>query len=63
MKRILPELPIVVLSFQSDVRYLRESFKAGAMGFVLKERAYEDLPKAIRSVAGNNTFISIDIVP
>ena len=63
MKRILPELPIVVLSFQSDVRYVQESFKAGATGFVLKERAFEDLPEAIRSVACNNSFISIDIVP
>ena len=63
IKRNRPELPVIVLSFQSDIRYLQESFKAGASGFVLKERAYEDLPEAIRKVANNTNFISIDIVP
>ena len=58
-----PELPVIVLSFQSDIRYLQESFKAGASGFVLKERANEDLPEAIRKVANKKNFISIDLVP
>ena len=63
IKQIRPALPVIVLSFQSDIRYLQESFKAGASGFVLKERAYEDLIKAIRSVADQTKFISIDLVP
>jgi DNA-binding NarL/FixJ family response regulator len=42
---------------------VQESFRAGAAGFVLKERAYEDLPAAIRNVAGNSGYISIDLVP
>jgi DNA-binding NarL/FixJ family response regulator len=63
IKRIRRELPIVVLSFQSDIRYVQESFRAGAAGFVLKERAYEDLPAAIRNVTGNSGYISIDLVP
>lgn len=63
IKRNRPELPVVVLSFQSDIRYLQESFKAGASGFVLKERANEDLPEAIRKAANKKNFISIDLVP
>ena len=63
IKQIRPACPVIVLSFQSDIRYLQESFKAGASGFVLKERAYEDLIKAIRSVADQTKFISIDLVP
>ena len=63
IKRIRPELSVIVLSFQSDIRYLQESFKAGASGYVLKERAYEDLAEAIRNVAEKKNFISIDIVP
>lgn len=63
IKRMRPELSVIVLSFQSDVRYLQESFKAGSSGFVLKERAYEDLPDAIRKVANKTDFISVGIVP
>jgi len=63
IKRIRPALPVIVISFQSDMRYMQESFKAGASGFVLKERAYEDLPEAIRSVADQTNYISIDLVP
>ena len=63
IKQIRPTLPVIVLSFQSDIRYLQETFKAGASGYVLKERAYEDLVEAIRSVADRTNFFSIDLVP
>ena len=63
IKQIRPSLPVIVLSFQSDIRYLQESFKAGASGYVLKECANEDLVRAIRSVADQTHFISIDLVP
>ena len=63
IKHKRPKLPVIVLSFQSDIRYLQESFKAGASGFVLKERANEDLPEAIRKVTNNKNYISIDLVP
>ena len=63
IKQIRPALPVIVLSFQSDIRYLQESFKAGASGYVLKERAYEDLVEGIRSVVNQTNFISIDLVP
>lgn len=63
LKHSRPKLPVIVLSFQLDIRYLQESFKAGASGFVLKERANEDLPEAIRKVANKKNFISIDLVP
>ena len=63
IKQIRPALPVIAISFESDIRYMQESFKAGASGFVLKERAYEDLPEAIRSVADQTNYISIDLVP
>ena len=63
IKQIRPTLPVIVLSFQSDIRYLQESVKAGASGYVLKERAYEDLVEAIKSVADRSNFFSIDLVP
>lgn len=63
IKHVRPELSVIVLSFQADIHYLQESFKAGASGFVLKDRAHEDLPTAIRNVANRINFISIDLVP
>ena len=63
IKQIQPTLPVIVLSFQSDIRYLQESFKAGASGYVLKERAFEDLVAAIKCVADRSNFFSIDLVP
>jgi DNA-binding NarL/FixJ family response regulator len=63
IKHKRPKLPVIVLSFQSDIRYLQESFKAGASGFVLMERANEDLPEAIRKAANKKNYISIDLVP
>ena len=63
IKQIRPALPVIVLSFQSDIRYLQESLKAGASGYVIKERVYEDLVEAIKNVANQTNFISIDLVP
>lgn len=63
IKHLRPSIPVIVLSLHSDIRYLQRSFKAGASGFVLKERAFEDLPEAIRRVANQAGFVSIDVVP
>lgn len=53
-----PEIKIIGLSMHSDVRYVREMLKVGASGYLLKESAYEELAKAIRSVWQNQTFLS-----
>ncbi len=52
-----PELKIVILSMEDDPRYVRESFAAGALGYVLKEAADAEVVKAIREVAAGGRYV------
>jgi DNA-binding NarL/FixJ family response regulator len=49
---------VVVASAHADARTVREALAAGAAGYVLKDRAVEELPSAIRKVAGGAIYIS-----
>ena len=64
-KQILSEFPnlkILALSMYADKRFVNGMFKAGAMGYVLKESAFDELVIAIRKVIGNETHISKEII-
>ncbi len=59
-RRIVAEAPgvkVLMLTMESDRRYIVDSLDAGASGFVLKEAAFEELEDAIRSVADGQTYI------
>ncbi len=56
-----PDVKIVGLSMHSSDKYIREMFKAGASGYLLKNCAFEELIEAIRTVAGGKTYISSSI--
>ncbi len=49
---------IVVTSQHNDSRYVTRALHAGVTGFVLTDRAYEDLAPAVRGAALNRHFIS-----
>lgn len=49
---------IVMLSMHSDQRFVLESLRAGATGYLLKDCAFEELLQAIRSVMRNQTYLS-----
>jgi DNA-binding NarL/FixJ family response regulator len=49
---------IVFLTMHADGDLVREAFKAGASGYVLKSCAVEDLAAAIRSVAEGKLFLT-----
>ena len=49
---------IIALSMHSDRRYILGMLEAGACGYLLKDCAFEELAKAIRHVAGGNTYLS-----
>jgi DNA-binding NarL/FixJ family response regulator len=53
---------VVVASAHADARTIREALAAGAAGYVLKDRAVEELPSAIRTVAGGGVYISPGVV-
>jgi DNA-binding NarL/FixJ family response regulator len=56
IKQERPELPVIVVSFQTDIRYMRECFKAGASDYVLIERANEELPEVILKAVNRTSF-------
>ena len=60
-RRILdkrPALKIVGLSMHTDRRFVSEMLKAGAVGFVSKDSAFEELVQAIRTVQAGQVYLS-----
>lgn len=52
------ETAIVVLTMQDDPAFARQALQAGALGFVLKEAADEELLEAIRLAANGDTYLN-----
>lgn len=52
---------IIALSMHSDRRFIFESLKAGARGFILKECAFEELVHAITTTMEGNIYLSSKI--
>ncbi|HUQ93952.1 MAG TPA: response regulator transcription factor, partial [Bryobacteraceae bacterium] len=60
-RRILencPESRILILSMHKDPVYVRESLRAGARGYLLKDAIDEDFLRAVRAVAAGEGFLS-----
>jgi len=49
---------IVALSMYSDKRYVMGMLKAGASGYLLKDGAFQELVRAIRSVVAGKVYLS-----
>lgn len=52
-----PELKIVILTMETDDRYLSQAFQAGVKGYLLKETDYDELAYGIRKVSQGKDFI------
>jgi two-component system, NarL family, response regulator NreC len=53
-----PGTRVVVLTMQEDPEFARQSLRAGAAGYVLKEAADDELVEAVRRVAGGGTYLN-----
>ncbi len=53
-----PETQIVVLTMQDDPAFAREALKAGAIGFVLKRAAENELIEAVRLAARGEPYLN-----
>jgi two-component system response regulator NreC len=53
-----PETAVVVLTMQEDPAFAREALLAGALGYVLKEAADEELLRAVRLAAEGETYLN-----
>jgi two-component system response regulator NreC len=54
----VPQTEIVVLTMESNPLFARQALDAGAVGFVLKDRADSELPAAVRSATEGKEYVS-----
>ena len=63
IKQEAPEVKVIGLSMHADKRFVTAMLKAGASGYLLKHCAFEELGRAIHSVAENGVYLSADLKP
>jgi DNA-binding NarL/FixJ family response regulator len=56
-----PNVKVVALSGHANKQFVREMLQAGAFGYVLKQRAPEELLHAISEVMAGNKYLSPDV--
>ncbi len=60
-RQIVAEFPgtkVVAFSMHIDHQFVAGALKAGVSGYLLKDSAFEELERAIRTVISNQTFLS-----
>jgi DNA-binding NarL/FixJ family response regulator len=63
-RRIRAECPgarVIALSMHSDRRFVSEMLRAGAIGYLVKDSAFEELHQAVRTVMENRPYLSASI--
>jgi DNA-binding NarL/FixJ family response regulator len=58
LKKHDPDVRVVFLTMQQHVAYARQAMDAGALGYVLKHSASEELIMAVRAAAEGKTFVT-----
>jgi two-component system response regulator NreC len=58
LRRDAEQTAVVVLTMQNDPSFARQALQAGALGFVLKEAADDELLGAIRLAAEGETYLN-----
>ncbi|OHB64998.1 MAG: DNA-binding response regulator [Planctomycetes bacterium RBG_13_60_9] len=53
-----PDVKVIVLSMHPDKHIVRESLKAGALGYVPKSYLFDELHRALEVVAANGHYLS-----
>lgn len=59
-RRILqaaPQVAVVMLSYRAEPEAIREAFRAGARGYVLKDSASTEIVRAVRAVAAGERYV------
>jgi len=61
IKRLRPNLPVLVFSMHAEDHYALRALRAGAAGYVNKDSAAEDLSGAVRKVLAGGTHVSVRV--
>ena len=57
IKDLFPEILIMIVSMHSKIDFITESFRAGALGYVIKESAADRLVQGLETVARGEYFL------
>ena len=57
----LPDTKIIALSMHSDKRFVSGMLQAGALGYLLKANAFDEVVQAARTVMNNKHYVSGDV--
>lgn len=58
LRQNFPGCAVLILSMYKDAPYVRETLRAGAKGYLLKDSIDSDLVRAVRAVAKGEAFLS-----
>jgi DNA-binding NarL/FixJ family response regulator len=58
---ICPSLKVIILTMDTNERFVRKAFEAGASGYVLKTAPVDELRFAIRAVMRGQPYVSAEI--
>jgi two-component system response regulator NreC len=58
MKKMMPDISILILTMHDDEEYLFRTIQAGASGFVLKSSPHDELIAAIHCVAKGQAYLN-----
>jgi DNA-binding NarL/FixJ family response regulator len=57
----MPNIKVIALSMHSDKRFVSEMLNAGALAYLLKDAAFEELSDALRAVNSNQLYLSAQL--
>ena len=57
LREELPEVQVVILTMHSDHEYVTQVVQAGAIGYVLKQAAGQELVRALRAVRAGEAYL------
>lgn len=58
LKRLHPNIPVLVLSMHDEALYAERALRAGAMGYITKEEATVNVLSAVRKVLAGQVYLS-----
>lgn len=58
IKEASPDTNVVILTMQDDPSFARSALQAGALGYVLKEAADDELIEAVHRAAGGDSYLN-----
>ena len=61
LKRLRPQLPVLVFSMHTEGQYTMRAFKAGAAGYLLKDSLPQELVSALRKVVYGGRYVSPEL--